>query len=66
MTDLGQNKPEDYRCVGCKAMVDPTDLRWRMGYNRWEHSCPGRHPQAGHYESERVPEEDEAHDTCLP
>lgn len=52
--ELGANKPEDYRCAGCKAPVDPTDARWRMDVDGWSHACLDRHPQAGHCCSERV------------
>lgn len=52
--DLAENKPEEYRCAGCKAPVDPAGARWRMGRDGWEHNCPGQYPIVGHCPSERV------------
>lgn len=49
--------PAQYRCVACKAAVNPASENWRMGFNGWEHACPDSHPQAGHCPSERIPAE---------
>lgn len=46
--------PDHYRCAGCEAAVDPIDERWRMGFNGWEHECPGADLHVGHCPSEPV------------
>ena len=49
-----------WRCTACGAVRRPhpgtySELAdWRHDGERWEHRCPGAHPQAGHMPAERV------------
>ena len=49
-----------WRCTACGAVREPHPVtyselaHWRHDGQRWEHRCPGAHPQAGHMPAERL------------